>query len=191
MTARPDQRRHNAMRIRWSLIASLFVVGCSSSGSSAAGSIRPQTTLASTPSIPAPPTTGESPSPEGSVFGSGRIFGANDDQCPSTSVTIVDWPEAEDLVLLGQECFERSVNAGFPVIWDLAVPTVEGDPIFTRHLYDGNTVWLLRDNRADRYGSPKLEASKCEGYGPTRFGLDGLGCKPSDYPGFTGFAEAD
>ncbi len=118
-----------------------------------------------------------------------RNFGANDVQCESAAIDINH--DYQLLFAKGEQCFLTQLSNGVPVVWDVVVPTVEGDPIFTRHIFDGEIIWFLRDVRADKYGSPSVTALACHDLDLNTLAYEGSDCEPSDYPGFTGFAEAD
>ncbi len=118
-----------------------------------------------------------------------RNFGANDEQCESTVIEIDQ--DYQFGLANGQKCFLAQVNDGVPVVWDLVFVTVHGDPIFTRHVFDGEAIWFLRDVRADKYDSPSVTAQACHDVDLNTLAYEGSGCEPSDYPGFSGFAEAD
>ena len=118
-----------------------------------------------------------------------RNFGANDVQCESAAIDINH--DYQLLFAKGEQCFLTQLSNGVPVVWDVVVPTVEGDPIFTRHIFDGEIIWFLRDARADKYGSPSVTALDCHDLDLNTLAYEGSDCEPSDYPGFTGFAEAD
>ncbi len=119
-----------------------------------------------------------------------RNFGANDKQCEST---VIELDQDYHLRLAkGQKCFLEQVTGGVPVVWDYVSVTIEGDPIFSRRIFDGQSVWFLRDDRADSYvGLPSITVLACHDLDSSTWGEEGSACQPSDYPGFTGFAEAD
>lgn len=127
--------------------------------------------------------TGETP------FAGVPFFGGNDDQCPSTVLSNSDDDQA--VLQQGADCFLSEVEAGTPVVWDLSLPTVEGDPIFSRYLFDGEAVWLLGDSRADEFGRGTVSAQRCAGIEGANWEPVGVDCVSTDYPGFSGFPEAD
>ncbi len=178
------------MRFSWTLVVALSLAGCTDSGTAGPVSSQDPDGEETAGSIDTDSAASTDQAPlQSLVLGASRGFGSNDEQCSST--TLWDWPEAETLLTEGQECFFKESNANHHIVWDLLSYTDEGDPIFQRHIYDGEYVWILGDDRADTYGAGRTSVLRCDGYGPTKSGLDGLGCKPSQYPGFTGFAEAD
>lgn len=136
--------------------------------------------------IPVEPDGGIGDTPLGQI----PFFGANDDQCPST--VLANEESDQELIAAGATCFLDQVTAGDPVVWDMNQPTVEGDPIYTRHFYDGEAVWILTDTRADTYGSGTVDSQRCVGAQTTNWGIEGTNCAPAEFPsGFAGFPEAE
>ncbi len=135
--------------------------------------------------IPVEPDGGIGDTP----FGEVPFFGGNDEQCASTVLNNEESDQAN--LKAGAECFIAELEAGTPVIWDLNQATVEGDPIFTRHIFDGDAVWLLNDDRADEYGSGSVRSERCESAELGSWGIVGATCVDAEYPGFAGFPEAE
>ena len=112
------------------------------------------------------------------------IFGTEDTVCESAQLS-GDLSEANNA--LGEaltECFITEVEAGRPVTVDVVEPTIEGDPIYTRYSYDGDRTLIVRDDRADEFGSAIVQADLCLTVRPVRWLLQGVTCDRVDHPGF-------
>lgn len=146
----------------------------------------PETTdVPSEDPIPVEPDGGIGDTPLGQI----PFFGANDDQCQSTILR--NESTDQDKVTVGAECFLAELEAGNPVVWDLNQPTVEGDPIFIRHFFDGESIWILTDDRADEFGSGRTTSQRCESAELSNWGVAGASCVIDDSSGFAGFPEAE
>ncbi len=114
--------------------------------------------------------------------GEAPVFGASDDPCTSTTLS----NDLDDQARLdeGVDCFFAELDAQRPVIWDLSVATVEGDPILHRFDYDGDSITILIDSRADSFGPGSVVADRCRGITRTSFVPEGTECSPVNLPGF-------
>lgn len=147
-------------------------------------------TDASDPAVSGPAPSDDDPipvEPDGGIgdspFGSVPFFGANDDQC--VSPTLTNSADDGDLLSAAIDCFFAEYDADTPVVLDVSVPTVEGDPIYHRYLYDGEGVTIVIDNRADTFGSGAVIAERCETLAAGDFLPVGGNCVDiNDHPGF-------
>ena len=111
------------------------------------------------------------------------LFGSDDDQCPS--ITLANELTDEAALAAGVDCLFAEFDAGRAVIWDVMTPTVEGDPIYHRFHYDGETVLVVRDDRADTFGSGGVSAQRCDEVTRTNWVPEGsTNCAAVDHPGF-------
>ncbi len=110
-------------------------------------------------------------------------FAANDDACPAVQLANED----DDQVLLAGaiDCLRSEIEGGRSVVADVAIPTVEGDPIYHRYAYDGEKVLVLVDSRADTYGSGSVTASECESLADVGTPPLGEDCVSVEMPGVT------
>jgi hypothetical protein len=117
-----------------------------------------------------------------SQFGDSAPFASNDDQCASASLG----NEPDDDIVLGRalDCLFTEYDAGNPVTIDIAVATVEGDPIFHRYRYDGETVLIVEDSRADEFGTGSVRARICEDIVRGRRLPESDNCERVSHPGF-------
>ena len=121
--------------------------------------------------------------PQPSKFGDSAPFGSNDDRCASAA--LLNELEDEFLLIEAMDCFFAEVEAGRPVTVDIDVPTVEGDSIYNRYRFDGTSVLIVQDSRADSYGNGVLRARECAAVYRTASGLpEGTDCRAVTHPGF-------
>ncbi len=111
-------------------------------------------------------------------------FGADDSRCPS--LTLSNDVDDEERARAGTACFLEAVESGAAIVWDVSVPTVEGDPIYYRFDVTGDDVLLVVDDRADTFGSGSVRAQRC---GSVAAAQDewlpvGVDCAPTGHPGF-------
>ena len=130
--------------------------------------------------IPVEPDGGIGDAPLGSV----PFFGGNDTICPS--LTVFNDADDEQTVRAASQCFLEAVDADTPVVWDVAIPTIEGDPIYHRFHFTGDDIAIVRDDRADLFGSGGVEAQRCAAVTTAEFEWlpVGVDCESIDHPGF-------
>ena len=111
-------------------------------------------------------------------------FGADDGRCPS--LTLSNDLDDEERARAGTACFLEVVEGGTPIVWDVSVPTVEGDPIYHRFDFTGDDVLLVVDDRADTFGSGSVRAQRCGSVAAAQgeWLPVGVDCAPTDHPGF-------
>lgn len=112
----------------------------------------------------------------------GVVFGSEDNQCPST--TLHNEIDDDRILAAAVNCFFAEYDAGRPVVWDLDIPTVEGDPIYYRFDFDGDTVTIIADNRLDTFGTPHIEARRCAQVERNNSVPQGVNCDPIEHDGF-------
>lgn len=110
-------------------------------------------------------------------------FGEADGPCESAVLTndVGD----EKALRRAVDCFFGEVEAGNAVTIDIDQPTVEGDSIFLRYGYDGDTFLLVQDSRLDSFGSGGVDAQRCAELRPTPLLPEGIDCRPVEHQGFT------
>lgn len=109
-------------------------------------------------------------------------FGADDGKCASVKLrNELDDPEVLEVAT---SCFFSEVNAGNSVVIDIIHPTVEGDGIYLRYQFDGESFLLVQDSRLDAFGQGVVDAQRCDRIEATAFLPDGVGCVPVDHRGF-------
>lgn len=128
--------------------------------------------------MPVEPDGGIGDSPLGTV----PFFGGNDTICPST--TLRNELDDETVVATAVDCFMAAYEAGTPLVWDLSRPTVEGDPIYHRFFFDGESVTIVVDNRLDAFGSPQIDARSCGSVVRGAGMPEGIDCTPIEHRGF-------
>jgi len=117
-----------------------------------------------------------------SEFGDSAPFASNDDQCASAVLlNEVDDPQVLDKSL---DCLFTEYDAGRPVTVDVDLPTVEGDSIYHRYHYDGESVLIVIDSRADEFGQGSVRATQCASIERTSRLPEGADCELVDHPGF-------
>jgi len=114
------------------------------------------------------------------------VFGEVRDGCGVTVLTndVVD----EERLQAGVGCLIEKVDDGEPVVWDLLVPTVEGDPILYRFEGDGAEITIIEDTTRDAFGSGAVVVRTCDQIDGTGFIPSGSDCtdaggEPFDLPG--------
>jgi hypothetical protein len=173
------------MRFHLSLlfVAVVLVAACGDEPSTETGSddVDPVTTAAlSDDPIPVEPDGGIGDTPLGDI----PFFGANDTLCPS--LTLANDADDEQTARDAGKCFLDAVGAGTPVVWDVSIPTIEGDPIYHRFHFTGDDVVIVRDDRADTFGSGSVQAERCSSVSASdaEWLPVGVDCTPTDHPGF-------
>ena len=111
-----------------------------------------------------------------------KVFGEQSEPCPATVLTndAEDDQKTDD----GTDCLMTEVEAGRPVVWDVLVPTVEGDPIPTRYAFDANVVRITTDSSRDTFGSGGVVEQRCDGLRRTSRLPEGVDCTTSSGDGF-------
>lgn len=110
------------------------------------------------------------------------IFATADTTCESAVLTNDDGDE--QALATAVDCLFREIEAGSPVTVDLNIASVEGDPIYHRYAYDGETVLIVEDNRADEFGTPVIRAQECQRLVRTDWVPVGEDCAGIDHDGF-------
>lgn len=126
------------------------------------------------PSSTVPPTT--------VVLEPTKVFGEHPGPCGPTVLT--NGNDDQRVLDAGIACFLDEVDAGRPLVWDLLVPTVEGDPIVTRYDFDGSSVVITTDNSFDNFGSGGVFEERCTGVVPTNWLPAGIDCTTGTGTGF-------
>ena len=118
------------------------------------------------------------------VRGDVASFGADDTRCPS--LTLNNEADDEQIARAASLCVLDALGAGVPVVWDVSIPTVEGDPIYHRFDFAGADVVIVRDDRADTFGSGSVRAERCAAIEArdAEWLPVGVDCEPIDHPGF-------
>lgn len=117
-----------------------------------------------------------------SSFGDSAPFASNDDRC--TSAMLRNELDDEQVLDTALDCFFAEYDAGIPVTIDIAVPTVEGDPILHRYRFDGEFVLIVIDSRADEFGNGSVGARLCDSVERGTRLPEAVGCTNVDHPGF-------
>jgi len=109
-------------------------------------------------------------------------FAEFDEVCSSPKLT----NDEDDALILGvaTTCFFSELDAGMPIILDVDLPTVEGDSMFFRYDFDGDTVLIVEDTRLDTFGRGTVIAQRCETVIATDHMPEGVGCEPVEHGGF-------
>ena len=118
----------------------------------------------------------------GSASSATPIFGTEDTACASVSTRNEEGDE--ELLVRVAECLLEEVQAGRAVTVDVAILSVEGDPIYHRYEFDGERVLIVEDNRADEFGRPNVVARSCARLEADRFLPEGVDCVNATHPGF-------
>lgn len=150
------------------LVGLVFAVGCSSESTSPA---QP----AAAPAAPQPTELAEPPA-------TATIFGAEDTVCESVRLRNEDDDQAK--ATSATDCLLAEIEAGRAVTVDIASITVEGDPIYMRYVFDGETTLFVTDNRADAFGRGSVQASRCSSVQRSSWFPEGVDCMPAEHPGF-------
>ncbi len=111
-----------------------------------------------------------------------KVFGERSGPCGPTVLT--NGNDNQTVLAAGVTCFLDEVRAGRPLVWDVLIPTVEGDPIVTRYEFDGTTVVITTDNSFDNFGSGGVFEQRCSNVVPTNWLLEGVDCTTSTGVGF-------
>lgn len=111
-----------------------------------------------------------------------KVFGGQSSACSPTVFTndVDDAQKLED----GSTCFFSEVDAGRAVVWDVLVPTVEGDPIPSRYDFNGEITIITTDSSRDTFGSGGVSVRRCEEVQPTDRLPEGVDCTDSSGDGF-------
>lgn len=111
-----------------------------------------------------------------------KVFGEHVGACAPT--TLDNGPDDQQLLGAGAACFLAEHEAGRPVVWDVLIPTDEGDPIVNRFDYDGTEVTITTDYTFDNFGSGGVIEERCAGVVSTTWLPDGADCTTSTGAGF-------
>lgn len=111
-----------------------------------------------------------------------KIFGDQSLPCPATVLT--NGSDDEQKIDAGSECLMTEFEADRPVVWDVLLPTVEGDPIPTRYAFDGDIVTITTDSSHDTFGSGGVDEQRCNGLRRTSRLPEGVDCSNSSGDGF-------
>jgi hypothetical protein len=110
------------------------------------------------------------------------VFGQVEGGC---GVTVLTNDIGDDALLReGVDCLLEAVDARQPVVWDLLVPTVEGDPILYRFEGDGEQVMIITDDTRDEFGGSGVIADTCATVDDTGFVPIGVDCTPAGATAF-------
>lgn len=109
-------------------------------------------------------------------------FGSQDTTCQSVELRNDDGDA--DLQSSAQDCFIEEFEAGRAVTVDLNIPTADGDPIFNRFAFDGETVLLVTDSRLDEFGSDGVRAERCRSVELAGRVITGVDCEQVSHGGF-------
>lgn len=111
-----------------------------------------------------------------------KVFGDRSEPCSSTVLT--NGSDDDQKIDDGTECLMTEFEAGRSVVWDVLVPTVEGDPIPTRYAFDGDTVSITTDFSRDTFGGGGVDEQRCDGLRRTSRLPEGVDCTTSGGDGF-------
>lgn len=111
-----------------------------------------------------------------------KVFGEHDGPCAPTVLT--NGNDDQSVLDEGVACFIEQFQAGRPLVWDVLIPTVEGDPIVTRYEYDGASVVITTDNSFDNFGSGGVLEQRCLDILATSWLPGGVDCTTSAGVGF-------
>jgi hypothetical protein len=89
--------------------------------------------------------------------------------------------DTDDQTRLGEgvDCLFDRVSDGQPVVWDLLVQTIEGDPILYRFDGNGSRVTTTEDQTRDQFGSGGVVTRICGSVEDTGLIPQGFGCTES------------
>lgn len=130
---------------------------------------------------------GTPPSPEvaedePSVLVASKVFGEATGAC---GVTVLNnGPDDEVKIAEGAACFVGEFEAQRPLVWDVVVATVEGDPIPSRYSFDGETVIITTDYSFDNFGSGGVVELRCTSVRLSNWLPEGINCSSHDGEGF-------
>jgi hypothetical protein len=130
---------------------------------------------------------GTPPSPEvaedePSVLVASKVFGETTEPCDVTVLN--NGPEDEVKIAEGAACFVGEFEAQRPLVWDVVVVTVEGDPIPSRYSFDGETVIITTDYSFDNFGSGGVVELRCSSVRLSNWLPEGTDCSSHDGEGF-------
>lgn len=111
-----------------------------------------------------------------------KVFGERSEPCPAT--VLINGAGDDRKLKDGSDCLMAEFDAGRPVVWDVLVPTVEGDPIPTRFAFDGDVVTITSDFSRDSFGNSGVEQLRCAGLRRTDRLPEGIDCRTSSGDGF-------
>lgn len=114
--------------------------------------------------------------------GGSKVFGERSQTCSATVLTN-DFDD-DQKIANGAECLMAEFEAGRPVVWDVLVPTVEGDPIPSRYAFDGESVIITTDFSHDTFGNGGVDERRCAGLRRTTRLPEGVDCNRSGGDGF-------
>ena len=110
------------------------------------------------------------------------FFGTADQQCPTATLrNELDDPQ---VLQAATDCFFEKVDAGIAVVLDVDRATVEGDSIYVRYDFDGQTLLIVEDTRLDTFGAGSVNSQRCADVKPTDWLPEGIDCEPVDHDGF-------
>ena len=81
-------------------------------------------------------------------------------------------------------CSSGAVDSRQPVVWDVVVATVEGDPVPTRYDFDGEQVIITTDYSFDEFGSGSIVELRCTGVRRSGWLPEGTDCSTHEGEGF-------
>ena len=119
---------------------------------------------------------------EPEVLPATKDFGESSGPCDATVLT--NGPDDETNLADGAACFVREFEAGRPLVWDVAIATVEGDPIPTRYDFDGENLIITTDYSFDNFGSGGVTEFRCTGVRLTNWLPEGTNCSSHAGEGF-------
>ena len=119
---------------------------------------------------------------EPSVLVASKVFGETTGPC---GVTVLNnGPDDEVKMAEGAACFVGEVEAQRPLVWDVVVATVEGDPVPSRYSFDGETVIITTDYSFDNFGSGGVVELRCTSVRLSNWLPEGINCSSHDGEGF-------
>ncbi|MEL7157222.1 MAG: DUF4362 domain-containing protein, partial [Actinomycetota bacterium] len=116
------------------------------------------------------------------------VFGEDDDAC--ASISLRNEVDDERIRTEGVACVRDLYERGRPFTWDTEVYTVEGDPIYDRYVFDGESVTIIGDDRRDAFGRSGVSRMRCAtlAFGPHL--PEGVDCDGIEsLPGGRGFVD--
>ena len=111
-----------------------------------------------------------------------KDFGESSGPCDVTVLS--NGPDDEINLADGAACFVREFDAGRPLVWDVVIATVEGDPIPTRYDFDGEIVTITTDYSFDNFGSGGVAELRCASVRLTSWLPEGTDCSSHEGEGF-------
>lgn len=111
-----------------------------------------------------------------------KMFGEHGGPCAPTVLN--NGPDDQATLAVGAACFLAEHDVGRPVVWDVLIPTVEGDPIVSRYDYDGTEITITTDYTFDTFGTGGVIEERCAGVLSTNWLPDGADCTTSTGEGF-------